>query len=78
MFIHTYIDRYMNHDWFAAAFNADTKKLTEIKEWCYNTYGASRNTIYGDSENRWSDYIKYGEVYFYDERDLAIFLLKWA
>ena len=39
MFIHTYIERhnFMNIDWFAAAFNADAKKLTEIKEWCYNT-----------------------------------------
>jgi len=71
MFIHTYHE-YWNQGWIVAAFARinDVNKFLEMRQWCYDTYGKP-----GD---RWKDGIAYGEVLFNAEKDLTLFLLKWA
>lgn len=71
MKIHTY-DEYWNQGWAVAAFPRlyPMDKVVEMKEWC--------RSIYGEPGLRWKDQIEYGEVLFYNYKDLTLFLLKWA
>ena len=52
-----------------------TKRL-EILRWCHKTFGKPE---YGPLtvETRWEEHTRYGEVIFYRESDLIMFLLRW-
>jgi hypothetical protein len=74
-------DRY-----YVAVFNAWGKALvsevdirTEMRVWCTSVFGKS-GTLTGMGQNspRWVDDILWGEVYLLNEKDLTLFLLKWA
>ena len=54
----------------------DLKKVKEIREWCYATYGEPGYRSNTD-ETRWIDDITYGEVVLSRETDLTMFLLRW-
>lgn len=57
--------------WWVAAFRSPTSDMrVEVLRWCINTYG--------DSKDRWKQGIKYGEISFAEEKDLALFLLRWS
>jgi hypothetical protein len=45
--------------------------LRELQDWCRATYG-------DESNNRWRDQIRWGEVWFRDESDVVLFQLRWA
>lgn len=68
MFIHTYSE-YWEKGHFVAAFS-NSKQTTDIKEWCYATYG--RPGV------RWIDNISHGQVAFSLEKDLVWFVLRWS
>ena len=60
----------MENDWIIAAFSAGgMQRLTEVKQWCKETYGVPGL--------RWKDYVHFGEIAFSDEKDLTLFLLRW-
>jgi hypothetical protein len=54
---------------------------TNIREWCIDTFGPAPY-YYGeeieDSNFRWLDDLFYGEIYFRDNQDVTLFLLKWG
>lgn len=80
MFVHNYSiphNRYDGlHRYMAAFRKQDPKKIKEIREWCYNTYGPPGLRIETD-EIRWQDDVVNGEVVFDRASDLELFLLKW-
>ena len=69
MYIHIYKSSLMEKDWLVAAFGGDMPLLTEVKQWCKETYGVPGL--------RWKDYVHFGEIAFSDEKDLTLFLLRW-
>jgi len=82
MFIHTYTQK--NYDaqepeiarWYVAAFTTP-KNYYDIAKWCYNTFGEP-GFIHNTQRTRWADDIHYGEIYFSNEEDLLMFILRWS
>jgi hypothetical protein len=63
---------------YIAAFRRqDEERTTEIRKWCWQTFGQAGYRVNSD-ETRWADSLKHGEIMFEREEDLAVFLLKWA
>ena len=63
---------------YMAAFRRqDPKKIKEIRQWCYNTYGDPGHQV-NTAEIRWIDDVGAGEVVFRREEDLLLFVLKWS
>ncbi len=82
MFIHTYAQP---HDWrgdpdttwLVAAFETPRQNRPEITKWCYQTFGPpGMNHL--THQIRWKDSIQYGEVYFSNQEDLTMFVLRWS
>ncbi len=80
MFIHAYEQMKDWRDatpWHVAAFMTPKENRKEITRWCYQTFGApGMNTL--TKQTRWKDSIQYGEAYFRHEKDLTLFILRWA
>lgn len=64
-----------NKVWYRADFTLP-KNYREIIEWCHTTFG--QPGFLQDSTARWADDIWYGEVYFRDNEDLMMFVLRWS
>ena len=63
---------------YIAAFRTQPpNKVTEIRKWCYNTYGEPGYRV-DSAEIRWQDGVSRGEVLFNREGDLMMFLLRWG
>lgn len=79
MFIHTYRARPRPQEEFdfynVAAFTLQKGMLKPMSDWCHQTFGIAGNC---EDRDRWEDQIWFGEVWFRDEKDLAIFLLRWS
>jgi hypothetical protein len=76
MFIHTYETKNYGDDWHCAAFTIP-KHYLEIQKWCHETFGKP-GYPQDVPQTRWRDDIYYGEIYFRDDRDLVLFMLRWA
>ena len=80
MLIHHYImDSQDDAKRYMAAFPAGGipfTKTREIQRWCHQTFGESGYRPLTD-EIRWEDGARYGEIIFYRESDLIMFLLRW-
>jgi hypothetical protein len=80
MFIRHYVmDSQDDMKRYAAVFPASeipVTKTLEILRWCHKTFGKPGYcplTV----EARWEEHARYGEVIFYRESDLIMFLLRW-
>ncbi len=81
MFIHTYTQprdwRDPDINWLVAAFKTPKENRKEITRWCYKTFGPpGMNHL--TKQVRWKDSIQYGEVYFSNQEDQLMFVLKWS
>ncbi len=81
MFIHTYTQprdwRDPDINWLVAAFKTPKENRAEITKWCYQTFGApGMNHL--TKQIRWKDSIQYGEVYFRNQDDQLMFVLRWS
>lgn len=82
MFIHTYETQNTNaawsdYRWHVAAFKTPKENRAEIIRWCYRTFGPAGRPK-GARETRWKDGIRFGEIYFKNQSDLAWFVLRWS
>jgi hypothetical protein len=82
MFIHTYRTQqkdpqWSDYGWHVAAFESPIENRSEITRWCYKTFGPAGRPS-GATETRWKDSIRFGEIYFKHDTDLALFLLRWS
>lgn len=60
---------------FAAFPKLPTKSAEEtMRSWCEETFGKSTIWLHGT----WEDRIRYGEISFARETDLALFIMRWA
>jgi hypothetical protein len=69
MMLHVYRDHTENTTWWVTALPIGPAAHAEIKKWCCATYG--------EPGKIWEDYLELGVVSFQDQKDLALFLLKW-
>lgn len=68
--------------YYVAAFNSWGSALrgqylderNAMRAWCKECFGPVRDVY----DSRWKDDIMWGEVRFKSERDLTLFLLRWA
>ena len=68
MFIHNYT---LPDGWYMAAFEPPHPAIMiEMDEWCSQWFGPDNKL--------WRNYIIYGEVQFFREQDLAMFMLKYV
>ena len=73
------IDQYQSVDAqglrrFHVAFPRPTKEAEEeLRTWCEETFGKSTIWLHGV----WEDRIRYGEVTFAKESNLALFVMRW-
>jgi hypothetical protein len=74
MFIHTYQSRHRGN-YHVAAFTLQKGVYDHMVKWCYQTFGEPGDCKDND---RWEDSIWFGEIWFRDERDLAMFVLRWS
>ena len=51
-------------------------KTNEIRRWCVKMFGQAGYSA-ETAESRWTDRIKFGEIVFQYQEDLALFLLRW-
>lgn len=82
MFIHTYETqrkdpKWSDYGWYVAAFETPRENRSEITRWCYKTFGSAGKPK-GATETRWKDSIRFGEIYFAQKEDLAMFVLRWS
>lgn len=70
MYLHVYqTSQYHRHRWTVAFETPKFSELKSIQNWCVETYGTD--------QARWFDHIRWGEVYFRDEADVTLFVMKW-
>ncbi len=81
MFIHTYTQPRDGRDpdinWLVAAFETPRENRPEITSWCYKTFGPP-GINHLTQQVRWKDSIRYGEVYFLNQEDRLMFILRWS
>lgn len=81
MFIHTYETqrqdpKWSDYGWYVAAFKTSIEQQKEITRWCYRTFGPAGRPK-GATETRWKNSIRFGEIHFKNQKDLAWFVLRW-
>ena len=57
--------------------SSDSWQSAAMAVWCRQTFGPPGNK-FDDAEVRWRDQFYDGMVYFRDEADLAMFVLRWG
>lgn len=63
--------------WTGVSFSSDSFLKNEIQDWCYKQYGNPNN--WGKNPNgKWNDYLNWYELSFLHERDVTLFLMRWA
>lgn len=73
-----YIDLFEQQGWFVADFHDQTLTIRareEVSAWCRDTYGTPVKTL--KSPGRWRDRALDFRVYFRDEADRSLFVLRW-
>jgi hypothetical protein len=77
MFVHHYqSENSRGEPCYIAAFGRPLSEQSDIRRWCYQTYGTP-GYRYDDDLTVWKDNIAFGEIEFARESDLSLFLLKW-
>jgi len=73
------LDPFRHLDWYGVflPLNPTTWDAAEIAVWCRQTYGMP-GFNFDDIDMRWRDQLYDGAVYFRDESDMELFVLKWA
>lgn len=68
-------------DWVVRfnSFPLNDKQLQELRTWCRQSFGRSGEwDLMNHMPPRWKDRIKWGEIIFSDQKDVAWLLLRWA
>jgi hypothetical protein len=77
--IRNVIDVFKMKDWHVVDFQGLAMRPEEyraVSDWCNATYGEDCKTL--NSLGRWRNRALDGRVYFRDQADLTVFLLRWS
>ena len=73
------MELYEQQGWFVVSFHDQLltiKDRTDVSDWCHKTYGKPCKSL--KTLGRWRDRTLDFYVYFHDEADRSLFVLKWG
>jgi hypothetical protein len=70
-------DNIWGKDYNIVSFKLPADSKHELVDWCLNSFGPSGyDHVAGKA--RWINNIRFGEIHFYNDADVNLFLLRWS